>query len=563
MTVTFDPINVGVTPNDDKGDSARAAWTKQNRMTAGLIADVAAASGAAANKLDVNGSGALLTGVAKPADLTGKLDKTGDASGASAAPTGGVSRYFRDSAADNINVLWFGAVADLVVDANNNYVSGTDNTAAFQAAINRAISLRRDVCVPGGSYYLASGITADLSATTLDTGSRPSIRGVGRGTTWLRFGLGSFSAITYKGGATGAGPHIYATISGLRIDKVDVKGIGLDFRVAAFMSIEDVMVLGFDTGISGVDMLSSRFRHVTSTFNRIGANFVRGSFSHPNALSFIDCNLSNNNETGLVAASPTTLSVLGGEIAGNGLNSTSATRGGIYINGNPLEGGVGLVSDHVYYEYNMGLADVLIATGAATGTHTFRANTFNRTNGTNYVTNMIRVTGSASTMLDVRGNAFKRFNDYSASASRPYIDTSGAANASLDFSSTNLMDDPTTEGAPLSEWKSWTPTISTFSGTITAYTVNSARFRKQGKTVSLNLDITITTNGSGAGDFRFTPPIAAGSGTTPPVQGQLLSTGEALVGSWFGPGFGLKKYNGSYPGGDGYRLSVSSTYEIN
>ncbi|MGX9980726.1 tail fiber domain-containing protein [Methylobacterium fujisawaense] len=87
MAVTFDPINVGTAPNDDKGDSTRVAWIKQNRMTQGLIADVAAASGVAANKLDINGSGAQLTGVVKSIagvaksnpslDDIGALSKTG------------------------------------------------------------------------------------------------------------------------------------------------------------------------------------------------------------------------------------------------------------------------------------------------------------------------------------------------------------------------------------------------------------------------------------------------------------------------------------------------------
>jgi hypothetical protein len=88
MAVIFDPINVGTTPNDDKGDSTRVAWMKQNRMTEGLIADVSSATQAAANKLDVNGSGAQLTGVVKSIagvtksnpslDDIGALSKTGN-----------------------------------------------------------------------------------------------------------------------------------------------------------------------------------------------------------------------------------------------------------------------------------------------------------------------------------------------------------------------------------------------------------------------------------------------------------------------------------------------------
>lgn len=462
-----------------------------------------------------------------------------------------------------VNVKDWGAVADLVVDASNNYVSGTDDKAAFQAAIDYAIRLGKDVCVPSGAYYLASGLTIDTSFATVETSARPSLRGSSRGTTWLRYGAGSFSALTYMGGTAGAGPHTYSTISGVRLDKTDVQGIGIDLRTAAFLNFDDITVAGFDKGIQGVDVLSTRFRSVSITSNRIGAQFYRGVFSYPNAITFTDSNIGGNFEIGLLASNPTTLTIRGGEIGSNGCNSVERTRGGVVVLGGPREGGVGYISDGVYYEGNCGQADINIAAGADAGTFTINANTFNRVTSSKFVTSSLVVSGSAQILVDVRGNAFKRFSPYVASANRPYIEVSGMTSSKsvLDFAPTNLMDDAAIEGPRLSSWRNWTPTIGAASGAITTSSITAARYHQIGKSVSWEADFSILSNGSGASALTISLPVMPLSGLKHVFTGQA-STGAMLVGTTTtGASTLIFNYSGGYPAADGTRILLSGTYE--
>ncbi len=507
----------------------------------------------------------VFTGAATISTLKPMGDSsTADLSGMMGAASGGIPRTFSERYDDCVNVKDRGAKADLVIDGNNNYVSGTDNTTAFQEAIDRAKSLRKDVCAPGGGYYLAGGLTLDLTGLTRDTDPRPSIRGAGRGLTWLRYGLGAFDAITVTGSGTNAGPHIYSTVSGMRIEKVDVKGAALKLTKTAFLNVDDLMIIGWDVGIDGVDVLSARFRNSSLTSNRIGGRFKKGTFSHPNAISFIDSNIGPNFEIGLTADNPTTFSIQGGEISTNGcMNPAAVIRGGVIITGGPAEGGVGLVSDHAFYEGNCGPGDIQIRASDRPATHTIRANTFNRVHAVDAATNNIHVSGSAVIKVDVQGNAFRKFNDYVASSSRPYIGTSGMTNegSSLEFSPTNLMDDPTIEGIGLVGWKSYAPVIGAVSGTLGGSSINSATFKRIGATVTFQLDFTITTNDSGSAALTMTLPITPKSGTFPVFSGQVTTTGVGAVAAWKGSTAYVYTSSGTYPGADNARITLSGTYE--
>lgn len=59
-----------------------------------------------------------------------------------------------------INVLDFGAVADGVGTSNFSSVfTGTDSTAAIQAAIDMAVALKRPLYIPGGTYLVTNTLT--------------------------------------------------------------------------------------------------------------------------------------------------------------------------------------------------------------------------------------------------------------------------------------------------------------------------------------------------------------------------------------------------------------------
>lgn len=65
-----------------------------------------------------------------------------------------------------INVLDYGAVADYVYATN----TGTDNTAAFQAAINAAQSQKRALYIPGGNYRLNDNLNVTDTITIFGDG---------------------------------------------------------------------------------------------------------------------------------------------------------------------------------------------------------------------------------------------------------------------------------------------------------------------------------------------------------------------------------------------------------
>lgn len=110
-------------------------------------------------------------------------------------------------------------------------------------------------------------------------------------------------------------------------------------------------------------------------------------------------------------------------------------------------------------------------------------------------------------------------------------------------------------------WTSYTPTLTSSAGTITAYTVNAARYMQVGKLVHLHFDITITNNGTGSGYLSLTIPH------TPTIVNmgvgrEVATTGYVFIAQAGGATLGLTRYDNAYIGGTGYRLCGSITYEI-
>ena len=110
-------------------------------------------------------------------------------------------------------------------------------------------------------------------------------------------------------------------------------------------------------------------------------------------------------------------------------------------------------------------------------------------------------------------------------------------------------------------WTSWTPTFGSASGSLTSVT-GYGRYKQNGKTVHFIAVASITTNGTAAGSITISLPFASynyavvvgreNASTGKMLQG-LLSAGQALV--------SITNYDNTYPGGNGYQLIVSGTYE--
>lgn len=120
------------------------------------------------------------------------------------------------------------------------------------------------------------------------------------------------------------------------------------------------------------------------------------------------------------------------------------------------------------------------------------------------------------------------------------------------------------QGVPA--WQSWTSTISAAVGTIATVGAVTARYVRAGNTVTFNIEINITANGTGASYLQFTLPFAkkAGSGRGDFLGQELLVTGKMLAG-FLNAGsstVALRYYDGTYPGADGAQVVVSGTYEV-
>lgn len=114
-------------------------------------------------------------------------------------------------------------------------------------------------------------------------------------------------------------------------------------------------------------------------------------------------------------------------------------------------------------------------------------------------------------------------------------------------------------------WSSYTPSVTASSGAFTSVSA-TGRYKKIGKTVFVQIRIEITTNGTAATSFRVTGPFPSVSAG----KAQLISASEISVASGAlgraqvqdnSSNIIVKKYDGTYLGGNGYVILVGGAYE--
>jgi len=110
-------------------------------------------------------------------------------------------------------------------------------------------------------------------------------------------------------------------------------------------------------------------------------------------------------------------------------------------------------------------------------------------------------------------------------------------------------------------WTAYTPTLTPLSGAFTSASA-SGRHKLIGKTCHVSLIVNITTNGTAAGSIGVSLPfgLVAGSGATF-VGREVSVVGTAVIGTVAGSTVNLTTPANGYPGGNGYSLIVSGTYE--
>lgn len=114
-------------------------------------------------------------------------------------------------------------------------------------------------------------------------------------------------------------------------------------------------------------------------------------------------------------------------------------------------------------------------------------------------------------------------------------------------------------------WTTYTPTVSSLAGTITTASA-TGRFKTLGKTVWVQIAVTITTNGTGSSAVTATLPVSLPSSGVAnyALAGYNATTAKLLAGlATLGAAtrINIFQYDGTYPAASGDTLIITGTYE--
>jgi hypothetical protein len=157
------------------------------------------------------------------------------------------------------------------------------------------------------------------------------------------------------------------------------------------------------------------------------------------------------------------------------------------------------------------------------------------------------------------GSNFVRINGY--------IDAGGAAYAGTQAADDDiLIQIAGAGGGQLVQstphvWTAYTPTITAGSGTITTVSA-TGRYIRNGATVQLQIAVTMTTNGTGAGNIYATLPVQAAAHEYV-IAGRNNTTGKMLQGDIISGATEIRifDYANVYPIANGQIIYVSGSYE--
>jgi hypothetical protein len=185
----------------------------------------------------------------------------------------------------------------------------------------------------------------------------------------------------------------------------------------------------------------------------------------------------------------------------------------------------------------------------------------------------VNLAGAGNTLNLTAGGAIKAINfGDSATGSNfvrinGYIDAGGAA-----YTGTQAADDDIliqiagAGGGQLVQstphvWTAYTPTITAGSGTITTVSA-TGRYIRNGATVQLQIAVTMTTNGTGAGNIYATLPVQAAAHEYV-IAGRNNTTGKMLQGDIISGATEIRifDYTNAYPIANGQIIYVSGSYE--
>lgn len=334
------------------------------------------------------------------------------------AGTGAVATTAQAKMRETISVKDFGAVGD---DTH-------DDTTNIQAAINYANTIGGDVYFPAGVYRITNGLTIDNSSDT-DPRIKASLYGDSSSSVAIRGDAGSYNMLTITGG-TGAGVESHQVIRGLFFVKEDFVGYCVGGDNLAFLSFEDVCFYNAEYGFYATDVLSTVFYNCIFRQSKIGMRAQYTNFSYPNALTLVGCVVGNCEDAGVWIEGGTNFNMFGGSVESNGLTGSSATKFGVLLNNSGVQGSVSGNFSGVYFENNVGTADIWLANSAQPVAASISGCSFARLSATQYTTNNIYVETSGAGVtqsVSVAGCGFRYFSPYVPNSGRKYINSSSTS----------------------------------------------------------------------------------------------------------------------------------------
>lgn len=328
------------------------------------------------------------------------------------AGAGAVTRTSQAKAREWVSVRDYGAVGDGV----------TDDGPALQAALTYGTSTGKTIFIPAGVYLCTTPLVMDDTATSVSfTGPRCNIIGDGSANTSIVYPSGTDALFTI--GNSFLQYHI--TITGVYLEGpgggAPGTGTALAVQNALFFSMNDVRVTGFGTGMVGTDIYNMYCANSTFAYNVEGMYLQVGTYTQPNAITFIATTFGYNSNFGLNAQLVTTMNFFGGTFQGNGIGGSGAFVGGADISMGP-DGAAGCNLQGVYFEENAGDADLFIDGLNSAGCN-ITGCTFNRVTSAHYTTNNILTNAAAGKTVKVAmsGCGFGGFNTYTPDAARQCV----------------------------------------------------------------------------------------------------------------------------------------------
>lgn len=342
------------------------------------------------------------------------------------AGVGATARTVLDKLRERFSVKDFGAIGDGV----------TNDAPAIQRAFDQAALVGACVYFPKGRYLINATVSLNLTGhTNENAGNAAIIEGAGSNNTVIINNTNNVG-VDILGNMDNNSVYSYFKMDGVTITKGPSATAGTDTGLRVRQSyctyFNDILFLSNGTGFQFSDCVLMTQVSCYYRFNKqglLGSGQVATAGSTPNAITLIGCCFILNSEYGQWFEGGCTVVMVGGSVEST-TGGVNAQRFGVRLNNMGSYGRAACAYYGVYFERNGNIADVFINNLDSSNTYLFSGCVFNRLLSNEFNTNNILLATNgnlaARITLVTEACAFSRFGTYVPSASRPYVNITGA-----------------------------------------------------------------------------------------------------------------------------------------